>query len=590
MIAEIPRPPLDLGTTSMPRAAGHKSNSYQGMPTDPYHQIPVLQSNRPRQFSFDICTDPHQGDKATEIRLLSFARPHMRAFHYSWLSFFIAFFGWFSIPPIMPTIKKQLNLTEDQVSNSNIVSLASTIIGRLVVGPLCDRYGARSVQAVLLVVGAVPVASAALVTSYTGLMFARFFIGLVGCTFVATAYWTSTMFSHEVVGSANAISCGWGNLGAGVAYLVTPLVFDLITINATISDNYGWRMALLLPAMLMIAIGICTYLFSDDCPQGNYVDLKRNHVMADRAKSELYYGFLAVAKQPVVWVLAFQYACCFGVELQVHNVLSLYYYEDFKIAGCDAASGANQCRLLSQTKASAISSCFGLMCIFARAVGGYASDVANRHYDMKGRITTQLLCLAFQAVFLYLFSQLRVLAWSIPCLVVFGFFAQASTGTTYGIVPYVCPEFTGVTSGIVGAGGNMGGLAWGFLFKGVASRSKSFEYLSFFVASSAASAMFIKIHGTLQATFADETVELAFSDADLQDLAIETYALRPCYLRGAAGIMPAEMRALHNAAYDYFNGVGQAARGSSATVLRKLTMNMADESQVVPVSMSTEPV
>ncbi|KAL4150480.1 hypothetical protein PRNP1_009882 [Phytophthora ramorum] len=96
--------------------------------------------------------------------------------------------------------------------------------------------------------------------------------------------------------------------------------------------------------------------------------------------------------------------------------------------------------------------------------------------------------------------------------------------------------------------------------------------------------------GTLQVTFADETIELAFSDADLQDLALETYALRPCYLRGAADIMPAEMRALHNAAYDHFNGVDQAARGSSATVLRKLTMNMVDESQVVPVSMSTEPV
>ncbi|ETI35411.1 hypothetical protein F441_18120 [Phytophthora nicotianae CJ01A1] len=494
-IAETPRPPLDLGISNISRTTDHKATSYHGMSTDPHRQIPMLQSTRPRPFSFDIYTDPQQGDKATEIRLFSFQRPHMRAFHYAWLSFFIAFFGWFSIPPIMPTIKKQLNLTDDQVSNSNIVSLSSTIIGRLIVGPLCDRYGARTIQSVLLVVGAVPVASAALVTSYTGLMLTRFFIGLVGCTFVATAYWTSTMFSHEVVGSANAISCGWGNLGAGVTYLITPLVFDLITVNGTISDNYGWRIALVFPAVLMVAIGICTYLFSDDCPQGNYVDLKRNHVMADRAKSELYYGFMAVARQPVAWILAFQYACCFGVELQVHNVLSLYYYEDFTIAGCDIETDANECRLLTQTKASVISSCFGLMCIFARAIGGYVSDVANRHYDMKGRISMQMLCLAGQAIFLYLFSQIQVLAWSIPCLVVFGFFAQASTGTTYGIVPYVCPEHTGVTSGIVGAGGNMGGLAWGFLFKEVVNRAKSFEYLSFFVAASSVSSVLIQIHG-----------------------------------------------------------------------------------------------
>ncbi|KAF4039518.1 Major Facilitator Superfamily [Phytophthora infestans] len=269
------------------------------------------------------------------------------------------------------------------------------------------------------------------------------------------------MFSHEVVSSANAISCGWGNLGAGVTYLVTPLVFDLIIFNGTISDNYGWRMAYVFPVIIKVAIGVCTYLFSDDCPQGNYVDLKHNHAMADRAKSELYNGFMAVARQPIAWILAFHYACCFGVELQVHNVLSLYFYEDIKIDGCDVETAPSRPAL-------------DLMCIFARAIGGYASDVANRHYDMKGRISMQLLCLVGQAAFLYLFSQLRVLAWSITCLVVFGFFDQASTGTTYGIVSYVCPKYIGVTSGIVGAGGNRGGFAREFIFKGVAHRAKFF--------------------------------------------------------------------------------------------------------------------
>ncbi|RLN52037.1 hypothetical protein BBJ28_00018885, partial [Nothophytophthora sp. Chile5] len=50
-------------------------------------------------------------------------------------------------------------------------------------------------------------------------------------------------------------------------------------------------------------------------------------------------------------------------------------------------------------------------------------------------------------------------------------------------------------SGIVGAGGNMGGLAWSFLFKGVGNRAKSFEYLSFFVAAGAVSSLAINVHG-----------------------------------------------------------------------------------------------
>ncbi|OWZ16041.1 Major Facilitator Superfamily (MFS) transporter [Phytophthora megakarya] len=459
------------------------------------HQRSVDSSYRGDRTSFGISTDPLQADKATEIRLFSFTRPHMRAFHYSWLSFFIAFFGWFSIPPLMPTIKQRLDLSEDQIANTNIAALSSAIIGRLIAGPLCDRYGARTVQAVILVVGAIPVASATLVVDYYGFMLVRFFTGLVGCTFVATAYWTSTMFSNEVVGSANAIAAGWGNLGAGVAYVITPLIFDLVTLNELVSQNTGWRLTLMFPAAMMVIIGICTYMFSDDCPRGNYVDLKKNHAMATRPHRDLYLDFLNVARLPVTWILAFQYACSFGVEIQVHNVLSLYYYEDFKIEDCDVETDENSCRLLTQTKASLISSCFGLMCVFARAVGGYLSDVANHHFDMKGRITIQCVLLSGEAISLFIFSQIRDLGWSIPLLVMFGIFVQACTGSTYGIVPYVSPSHTGVTSGIVGAGGNMGGLAWGFLFKGVGNRAMTFEYMSFIVAGAAITCAGMHIKG-----------------------------------------------------------------------------------------------
>ncbi|KAG2851591.1 hypothetical protein PC118_g17148 [Phytophthora cactorum] len=384
----------------------------------------------------------------------------------------------------MPTIKEQLKLTQAQVDNSNIISLASTMVG-LLIGPLCDRCGARSIQAALLVIGAIPVASAALAFDYVGFVCVRFFIGLVGCTFVSTTYWTSTMFSKEVVGSANAIAAGWGNLGAGATYLITPLLFDLVTSEGGVSDNLGWRVTLLFPALLMIVIGICTYFFSDDCPQGNYVELKKTHAMADKPKADMLQAFITVARQPVAWILAFQYACSLGVQIQVHNVLSLYYYEDFRRSDCDPTTDEENCRLLTQTKASLISSCFGLMCIFARAIGGYISDVGNRHWDMKGRISAQLVCLTSQAIFLCVYSHIRVVEWSVPCLIAFGFFAQASTGTTYGIVPYICPDYTGVASGIVGAGGNLGGLVWGFLFKIVEDRALSFRYLSFFIMSSA---------------------------------------------------------------------------------------------------------
>ncbi|KAF1323742.1 Major facilitator superfamily, partial [Globisporangium splendens] len=443
--------------------------------------------HHPQRVFFPIATDPNQNDKAREIKLLSLHRPHMRAFHYAWLSSFIAFFGWFSIPPLMPTIKKQLRLTEDQVANSNIASVASTIIGRIITGPLCDRYGPRTVQAVLLVFGAIPVASAAFVTNYTTLIIVRFLIGLVGCSFIATTYWTSVMFCSEIVGRTNALAAGWGNLGAGVTYLITPVLFDLVTINSSVSDDAGWRITLAMPAVFMVFVGVCVYRFSDDCPHGNYADLKHSRQQQDGeddrrpVANEVATSISVVLRHPATWILAYQYACSFGVELIVHNMLSLYYYEDFVKSDCDPATDERKCRLLTQTTAGLISSLFGLMCIFARAAGGYASDIANLKHGMAGRTVIHFVAFALQALLLYLYSRTSNLSSSIGYLIAFGFFVQACTGTTYAIVPYVVPKLTGATSGVVGAGGNLGAMCWGFLFKGVGNRALSFQYLSIFV-------------------------------------------------------------------------------------------------------------
>jgi NNP family nitrate/nitrite transporter-like MFS transporter len=250
----------------------------------------------------------------------------------------------------------------------------------------------------------------------------------------------------------------------------------------------------------MVVIGICLYLYSDDSPHGNYSDLKKlDPTEFDKSKGpsiDMKKAVFKVAQRPVVWILAFQYACSFGVEIQVHNVLSLFYYEDFTRGdGCDAKTDATKCRLLTQTRASLISSLFGLMCIFARALGGYASDVASRRWAMRGRIIVQFFAFAGQAVSLYIYSQTKGLSGSIAWLIIFGIFVQACTGSTYGIVPYVAPQYTGVTSGIVGAGGNAGALSWAFMFKGIGERDKSFEMLSIFVAAAAASSALLFVHG-----------------------------------------------------------------------------------------------
>ncbi|KAE9085417.1 hypothetical protein PF001_g26184 [Phytophthora fragariae] len=89
--------------------------------------------------------------------------------------------------------------------------------------------------------------------------------------------------------------------------------------------------------------------------------------------------------------------------------------------------------------------------------------------------------------------------------------------------------------------------------------------------------------GILQVTFEDKTCEIPYGREELQDLAIETYALRPCIMRSVADVMPTEMRSIHNMVHDHFNGIGQSARRNSTIILRKLKMNQVDEAQLVPV-------
>ncbi len=70
--------------------------------------------------------------KATRIDLFSFSTPQMRAFHVTWLAFFVCFFAWFAAAPLMPLIKAEFALTKDQIANINIAAVAVTILVRVI--------------------------------------------------------------------------------------------------------------------------------------------------------------------------------------------------------------------------------------------------------------------------------------------------------------------------------------------------------------------------------------------------------------------------------------------------------------------------
>ena len=116
--------------------------------------------------------------------------------------------------------------------------------------------------------------------------------------------------------------------------------------------------------------------------------------------------------------------------------------------------------------AGAAAMLFGLMNVFARTLGGAVGDLFGRRWGLSGRVRWLFIALFFEGLALMLFSQMPVLALAIPALIVFSLFVQMSEGATYSVVPFINKKALGSVAGIVGAGGNAGAVAAGFLFRG----------------------------------------------------------------------------------------------------------------------------
>src|SRR3954463_2133150 len=95
--------------------------------------------------------------KATRIALFDIKTPPMRAFHMSWFAFFLCFFAWFGMAPLMSVVRREMALTQEQIGWCVIGSVAITVLARLAVGLVCDRVGPRLTFTGLLVLGSLPV-------------------------------------------------------------------------------------------------------------------------------------------------------------------------------------------------------------------------------------------------------------------------------------------------------------------------------------------------------------------------------------------------------------------------------------------------
>jgi NNP family nitrate/nitrite transporter-like MFS transporter len=414
--------------------------------------------------------------RATRLELLNFSTIPMRTFHLAWMAFFVCFFAWFAVAPLMPIIRDDLHLTKDQLANINIAAVCVTIFVRLIIGPMCDRYGARLTYTWLLALGAVPVIAIAFANSYEAFLFWRLCIGAIGASFVVTQFHTSTMFASNIVGTANATAAGWGNAGGGATQALMPLLVTAL-VSIGVQQSFGWRAALFVPGVLMLVMAVLYYRFASDTPLGN-LDRAGVRLAAGQAvRNRGFDSFLLAARDYRVWMLFITYAACFGVELTIHNLAAVYYVDHFG---------------LSLTTAGAYVGAFGLLALFARALGGICSDRVAAKRGLDGRVVLLFVLILAEGVGLIVFSQMAIATRALIAMLIFGMFTHMACGATYSLVPFVNRRALGGVAGIVGAGGNVGAVAAGFVVKGASSVQQSLFILGAFVVVSALCALAVR--------------------------------------------------------------------------------------------------
>ncbi|GAA5939386.1 uncharacterized protein JCM15063_004506 [Sporobolomyces koalae] len=457
--------------------------------------------------------------KSYTIPLLNLRDQYAINFHLAWLGFFVAFLSWFAFPPLIPeAIKKDLKLTPAQIGNSNIAALSSTLIVRFLVGPVVDRFGPRKAMAGLLILGSIPSGLAGLTKSAGGLYAVRFFIGILGGTFVPCLAWSTCFFDKSVVGTANSLCGGWGNLGGGVTFVVMVALFQSL-VERGLTPSQSWRASFaLVPVPCLWFVAILCLVFGTDHPAGKWsarhtlpataIAAKQGHfatldpserAVIERKMREKSSGatgrvqavedddeldeadgsipldlavaepltiksFLSIISKSYTWLPAIMYATTFGFELAVDANLANVLVSDHPKLG--------------QLKAGYYTSTFGFLNILTRPFGGYLGDkiyTSKRFGGVRGKKYLTVAMGFLQGIVTLAYGLYVRHCYSIGAkpdlhtqmglVALMAIFCEVGNGANFALVPHCNTNSNGLTTGLVGGFGNIGGIIFALFFR-----------------------------------------------------------------------------------------------------------------------------
>ncbi len=443
---------------------------------------------------------------SNKLNLLAFNKPEIKTLHLTWFAFFLSFMVWFAHAPLMVVIRDAMHLTDQQVKILLILNISLTIPARIVVGMLVDKYGPKQLFSSILILGGLISIGFAFTQTYQQLAIVRFLSGFVGAGFVVGIRMISEWFPARQTGIAQGIYGGWGNFGSAGAAIILP------SIAVYFGAENGWRYAIGITGVIAMVYGVIYYFSVSNTPKGStYFKPKKMGALEVTSKGDLLlyilmnipmyialsvltwklsakmhwidetvayaiYAILAILYIFQVWkiiqvnkpifatqvpeiqryafkqiaILDLAYMLTFGAELAVVSMLPLYYVDTFNV---------------EPILAGVLAGIYPVINLFARPAGGWLSDKIGRKITL-GIVTSGA---AFSFFLLSTVTTDWALWMVVATTILAGIFSKAGSGAVYAMVPLIQRRMTGQFAGMVGAYGNVGGLAFLTVFSFVST-------------------------------------------------------------------------------------------------------------------------
>jgi NNP family nitrate/nitrite transporter-like MFS transporter len=332
------------------------------------------------------------------------------------VGFAVNFWAWALISPLGAFFTAKLGLSAVEKSLLVAVPVLVGSLGRIPVGALTDRFGARVMFPLISALTIVPVLFIGYVgnDSYAAMLLGGFVLGLGGTTFAVGIPLVNAWFPPARRGTALGIF-GAGMGGTAISAFST----------VQLADRFGLAFPFTLVAVLLAAYAVLSALVLRDAPGRNVATG----------------GFLRRTWEtftlPVTLQLSFLYAVGFGGFVAFSVYLPTYLKDTFALSPSDAAMRTAG---------------FVVLAVIMRPVGGWLSDKLHPVPVLVG-------CFAVVAVFAGVSALERPLAptGTIAFLAMAAALGAAS-GAVFALVAIAAPTGkVGAVTGIVGAAGGLGG-------------------------------------------------------------------------------------------------------------------------------------